>query len=183
MKKAFLLLLLCGTMGHLSAQKYFTRTGNISFSASSPLEPIEATTKTASCVIDAATGNMEFAVLITSFQFEKALMQEHFNENYLESGRYPKGSFKGKIENIRDVKFNKEGNYKVRVSGTVEIHGVAKPVSTTADFAVSAGKIKASSNFSVLLSDYNIKIPSAVSDKITKTAKISIKAELQELRK
>ena len=183
MKKAFFTVLMCGVLVSAFAQKYFTRTGNISFSASSPLEPIEATTKTASCVVDATTGNIEFAVLITSFQFEKALMQEHFNENYMESGKYPKGSFKGKIDNIKDIHFNKDGIYKGRVSGTLEIHGVAKPISTNADFTVSGGKIKTNSNFSVLLSDYNIKIPGAVADKISKTAKISIKAELQELKK
>ncbi len=183
MKKLLFTLLMSGAFFSLQAQKYFTKTGNISFSATSSIEAIEASTRTASCVVDAATGNIEFAVLIKTFQFEKALMQEHFNENYMESDKYPKGSFKGKIDNIRDIKFNKDGSYKAKVSGVLEIHGVSKPVSTTADFTIGGGKIKANANFSVALADYNIKIPGAVSDKISKSAKISVVADFQELKK
>jgi hypothetical protein len=183
MKKFLFSVLILGVFCSARAQKYYTKTGNISFSATSSIEAIEAKTKTASCVIDAATGNIEFAVLIKTFLFEKALMQEHFNENYLESDKYPKGSFKGKIDNIKDVKFNKDGTYKAKVSGTLEIHGVARPVSTTAEFAVSGGKIKANANFSIILVDYNVKIPGAVSDKISKSAKIGVIADFQELKK
>ena len=105
MKKTLLFILLAaGTITSLSAQKYFTRDGMISFTASSPLEKIDATNKGATAVIDAASGALEFAVLIKGFIFEKALMQEHFNENYLESGKYPKATFKGKIADAEYIK-------------------------------------------------------------------------------
>ncbi|MFZ4543858.1 MAG: YceI family protein [Saprospiraceae bacterium] len=183
MKKFLVVLFVLGTFVSLQAQKYFTKSGNISFNASSPLEPIEGSTRTASCVLDVPTGNIEFAVLIKTFLFTQALMQEHFNENYMESNKFPKGSFKGRIDNIKDVNFKKDGTYKVKLSGNLEIHGVTKPISTTADFIINSSKIRASSNIVVALADYNIKIPGAVSNKIAKSAKISILADFQELKK
>lgn len=173
--------MICATF-ILNAQKIFTKTANVSFNASSPLEPIEGTTRTASTVIDLTNGNMEFAVLVKSFLFPQALMQEHFNENYMESNKFPKATFKGKIENLKDINFTKDGTYKAKVSGNLEMHGITKPVSTTADFVIKGGKIKATSNFSVTIADYGIAIPSAVKDKIAKTAKISIVAEYQPLK-
>ena len=79
------------------AQKYFTRNGNISFHSDTPMEKIEGHNKNSTAVIDAESGKLEFAVLIKAFHFEKALMEEHFNENYMESNKFPKASFKGQI--------------------------------------------------------------------------------------
>jgi polyisoprenoid-binding protein YceI len=181
MRKLLVFSMLFCAVFSLHAQKYFTKTANVSFNASSPLEPIEGTTRTATTVIDAATGNLEFAALVKSFLFPQALMQEHFNENYMESSKFPKATFKGKIDNIKEVNFAKDGSYKAKVSGILEMHGVSKPVNTTADIVVKGGKIKATTNFSITIADYNIAVPSAVKDKIAKVAKISVSTDYQKL--
>lgn len=106
------------------SQKYFTKNGTVSFQAGTALEDIDATNKSAASVLDAATGQIEFAVLIKGFEFRRALMQEHFNENYMESNKYPKAVFKGKITNLQSISFQKPGSYPAAVSGVLEIHGV-----------------------------------------------------------
>src|SRR4051794_12837879 len=85
------------------AQKFYTKSGKISFNASSPLEKIEAVNDKATVVLDVSNGAMEVAVLMKAFAFEKALMQDHFNENYVESDKYPKATFKGTVVNISSV--------------------------------------------------------------------------------
>lgn len=184
MKKTLFLFLVMATMvSQVSAQKYFTRDGNINFSASSPLEKIEATNRGATAVIDATTGAVEFAVLIKGFIFEKALMQEHFNENYLESSKYPKATFKGKIANIEEVKWNQDGTYPVKVKGVMTLHGVSKEIKSQGNIEVRNGRIVASSDLELPLSDYEISIPSVVADKISKTAKVRVEVALAELKR
>src|SRR4030095_1374411 len=107
-----------------SAQnRLLTRNGSISFYSKAPLENIEANAQTAVSVLDKKTGQLEFSVLIKSFAFEKALMQEHFNENYLESDKFPKSVFKGRIEDVSKVNFGEDGKYNVVVTGDLTIHG------------------------------------------------------------
>jgi polyisoprenoid-binding protein YceI len=160
-------------------QKYFSKTGKISFHSDAPMEKIEATNTSASTVIDAATGAMEWAVLIQGFQFDKSLMKEHFNENYMESSKYPKAVFKGKIDNLAAVNFAKDGTYNVTVSGTLEIHGVKKPVTTDGVITVKKGALSATSKLSVALADYGIEIPKLVGDNISKTVDITVVADYQ----
>lgn len=162
-------------------QKYFSKSAKISFHSDAPMEKIEATNGTASTVLDAATGNIEWAVLIQGFKFEKALMQDHFNENYMESGKYPKAKFKGKIDNISSVNFEKDGTYNVYVSGQMEIHGVTKPVSASGVITVKGGIISADSKFSVAVADYGIEIPKVVADNIAKTVDINVHADYQAM--
>jgi len=165
-----------------SAQKYFTKTGNVSFEAGTALEDIVATNKTAASVLDAATGQVEFAVLIKGFEFRRALMQEHFNENYMESSKYPKASFKGMIINIQAVSFQKAGNYPITVKGTLEIHGVKKEITTNGSLKVSGTTIQALAKFPVIISDYKITIPGIVRDKIAKTATVSVNCSYAVLK-
>ena len=162
-------------------QKYFSKTGKISFYSEAPMEKIEAHNTTASTVLDASTGNIEWAVLIQGFKFEKALMQEHFNENYMESTTYPKAKFKGKIDNISSVNFKKDGDYNVTVSGQMEIHGVTKPVTATGVISVKGGAISAKSKFSVAVADYGIVIPKLVADNIAKNVDINVQADYQAM--
>jgi polyisoprenoid-binding protein YceI len=167
-------------LAHLAiGQKYFTKTGKIAFTSQAPLEKIEAQNTSASTVIDVATGNIEWGVLIQGFKFEKALMQEHFNENYMESGKYPKATFKGKIDNLSAVNFTKDGTYTINATGNLEIHGVSKPVTTTGTITVKKGVISASSKITILLEDYKIEIPKLVADSISKTVDITIQADYQ----
>jgi polyisoprenoid-binding protein YceI len=119
---------------------------------------------------------------VKAFQFEKALMQEHFNENYMESSKYPKATFKGDILNFKEFNFSKDGTYPAKVKGTMTIHGVSKPMETTAQFTVKKGAISGASEFKILVADYGIKIPSLVKDKIAKEVKIDIKADYQPLK-
>lgn len=162
-------------------QKYFSKTGKISFYSDAPMEKIEAHNSTASTVLDISTGNVEWAVLIQGFKFEKALMQEHFNENYMESTTYPKAKFKGKIDNLADVNFKKDGDYNVNVSGQLEMHGVTKPVNATGVITVKGGNISAKSKFSVAVADYGIQIPKVVAENIAKNVDINVHADYQPM--
>lgn len=183
MKQFFCLaaLFLLATSG-LSAQKFFTRGGNISFFSATPIEKIEAVNDKATCVVDTESGQMEFAVLIKAFAFEKALMQEHFNENYLESGKFPKATFKGSVDNLKSINLAKDGDYPVTVKGNLTIHGVTNAVETTGTFSVKNGKLAAVSSFEVLTQDYDIEIPAIVRDKIAKSIRIDIAVDLEPLK-
>jgi polyisoprenoid-binding protein YceI len=162
----------------VSGQKYFTKTGHVSFYSDTPLEKIEAQNKSSNCVLDLATGKLEFAVLIKGFQFEKALMQEHFNENYLESNKFPKATFKGQIDNYNKIDVTKNGKSTVKVSGDLTLHGVTKKLNTDAVVEVKSGKIDADATFNILVADYNISIPSLVKDQIAKSVKVKVDATL-----
>lgn len=153
---------------------YMTKTGKVSFSsrANSP-EKVAADNNEVSSVFNAQTGEMVFAILIKSFHFESALMEEHFNENYMESSKFPKSTFKGKISNLAAVNFAKDGAYPVTVEGDLTLHGVTKKVSSTGSLTVKGGKIAAFSKFSVKLKDYNVVIPSLVKDKISEDIDIT----------
>lgn len=163
--------------------KFFTREVNITFVSKSPLEKIEANTNSGSSVIDMISGQVEVAVLIKSFNFEKALMQEHFNENYMESDKFPKALFRGKITNHKDVHLHTEGTYLARLTGNLTIHGVTQPIDLQAEFRVRDGKVFADCLFDLTVADYDITIPALVRDNIAKTVKVKLKAEFQEFKK
>src|SRR5215216_3085615 len=137
--------------------KYFTKTGKIDFSSRSTMEDIDARNKTVAAILDTKTGTLQFSVLMKGFEFPKALMQEHFNENYVESNKYPKGEFKGSITNNSTINYTKDGSYPAEVSGKLTIHGVTKDVKTKGTVKVDGGKIDVTSIFNILLSDYKIK--------------------------
>jgi polyisoprenoid-binding protein YceI len=186
MKKINSIVLLFFVFGIFSASaqtKYFSRNGNISFYSSAPLEEIEARNTSANSVMDVSTGQIEFAVLMKAFGFQKALMEEHFNENYIESSKYPKSTFKGKIENISQVDFSKDGKYMVTVSGQLTIHGVTKDVSTPGVIEIANGEVNASSEFKILIEDYKIEIPNLVKDKVAREVKITVNIPYQKLTK
>lgn len=186
-KSYFLALgLVVALQGNATAQsKYFTKTANVSFDAEGKLDDVEeikAQTKTGTCVYDEATGAMEWSVSVKSFVFANSLMQEHFNENYLESEKFPKAVFKGKIDNFSAVTLAKDGTYPATVTGKLTIHGVTKDISTKGEMKVAKGVVTAMSNFEVALKDYDIKIPTVVFMKIAENVKISINAPLQILK-
>jgi hypothetical protein len=178
-----LILILTIASLHASGQKYMTKTGHIEFNANTPVEKIEAENNALVCLLDIQTGNLDVIAQIKSFVFEKQLMQEHFNENYLESDQFPKASFKGKITNIKNINVNTDGEYPAEVSGKLTIHGVTKDIKSQGKISVKGKKVIVKSTFSVLLSDYNIKIPGAVKDKISKEARVSLQCLLEEMNK
>lgn len=166
-----------------SQTKYFTRDGNISFFSKASVEDIEAINRKATCVVDPATGQMEFSMLIRAFEFEKELMKEHFNENYMESEKFPKSSFKGTIENASSIKWTVDGTYPVKVTGKMTIHGVTKDISASGNFTVKGGKVTGKSEFMVALADYNIKVEKAYTSKIADKIKVTVDVNLEPLNK
>jgi hypothetical protein len=168
----------------LPAQRYFTRNAKAYFDATNKNSPerVEATSNSGTLVVDIASGRVEAAVLIKGFLFEKALMQEHFNENYLESSKFPKAAFKGKIDDLSKLDLSKDGTYTVGLSGEMSVHGQTKALRTSATFTVKGKEISAKANFPIVLADYAIEIPSAVSDKLAKQAKVEISANLETMK-
>lgn len=172
--KKLLVLLLIVTTATVHAQKVYTKNGNISFFSKSPLENIKADNNQVVSIIDTQTGDLQFSLLIKSFQFDKALMQEHFNENYMESDKYPKSIFKGKVEDISKVNFSKDGTYPVTVNGELTIHGVTNKTSTPGTITIKNGVASGSSTFFVKLADYKISVPKLVRDNIAESIEITV---------
>lgn len=180
--KTGIAIVICAIMAlPLSAQKYFTRDGKISFHSDAPLEKIEAHNSKVSSVLDMSSGDIEFAVLIKSFRFEKALMEEHFNENYLESSKYPKATFKGKVANIGTVDISATGEHTVTVKGEMTIHGVTKPLETTGKLKTGDGSVRASSVFEITVADYNIEIPKVVRENIARVVQVHVEIHYKPL--
>jgi len=158
---------------------YMTRNGQISFFSKTPMENIEAGNNEVTSMIDTGKGDIVFAVLIKSFHFEKALMEEHFNENYMESTKFPKATFQGKITNLAAINFTKDGTYEATVEGDLTIHGIKQRQTSVGTITVSKGKIAAVSNFTVKVADYKIEVPSLVADKISPTIEIRVNCQYE----
>ena len=157
------------------AQPLITRNGYIGFFSKTPLENIKAENRQVNAVIDLQKKNIAFAALIKSFLFEKALMQEHFNENYLESHKYPKASFSGSYTG--EVNLAKDGIYNIIVKGKLTLHGVTRMIEKPATLEVQGGKLTGRSNFKIKPADYNIKLPAVVKDKIAQQIDVAVKID------
>lgn len=185
MKKIFQICFLVLLAASVQAQdKFFTKSGKINFSATAPNSPenIEGVNKSSTCVLDSKSGAIQFALLMKGFEFERALMQEHFNENYVESDKFPRAEFKGAIVNNAAVAYAKDGVYPVKVKGKLSLHGETKDVETDGTITVKAGKINAAAKFEVLLADFKVAIPALVADKVSKTATINVVCSLEPLK-
>ncbi|MEY2963686.1 MAG: hypothetical protein RL754_947 [Bacteroidota bacterium] len=152
----------------MMAQRYMSREATIEFEAGTGLEPIEAITNAASAAYDESNSQIAFQVLMTTFQFEKKLMREHFLENYVESEKFPKASFKGTYNNGT-------------ISGDLTIHGITKSIEVPGELTIDSGNATLTAAFSVLTADYGIEIPSVVKDKVAKSANIKVSANLKAL--
>jgi len=168
--------------GSFAQGKYFTRTGMISFVSKGVLETIRAQNKTVTCVLDAASGNIQFSVMMRGFEFKKALMQEHFNENYVESDKYPTAEFKGQIITSPIPDLSKDGSYPVKVKGKMTIHGITQDVAADGTLTVKQQSLQADANFTILLSDYKVKIPSLVKNNLSNTVNIAVACMMQPLQ-
>jgi len=138
------------------------------------MEDIKADNNQVVGVLDISTGEMVFQALIKSFHFDRALMEEHFNENYMESEKFPKSLFKGKITNLASVDFSKTGTYDVTVEGDLTIHDVTNKISTKGTIEVVNGGINANSKFNIVPEDYKITIPGVVRDKFDKSMAVTV---------
>jgi hypothetical protein len=157
------------------SQKMMTRSGEIKFDATVPgaMDPVVGTSTTVSSIFDKATGDFVVQGLVKSFKFKSPLMEEHFNENYMESDKLPKTSFKGKVLNYD----GKTGTYDVE--GDLTIHGVTNKVKTKVIISNANGKLSIVGNFVVKLKEYKIDVPAMAKKTLAETAKISIKLELE----
>lgn len=183
MKKIQLSLVMSLMAVSLMAQTYFTKTGKIDFFSTTPMENIEAVNNEVSSFLNVEKNELVFAVLIKSFRFEKALMQEHFNENYMESDKFPKAQFKGNLQDFDPNNYKKDGEYKVNVKGDLTIHGVTKNVTVPGIIIVKNGKIAALSKFKVRCKDYDIKIPSVVANKIAEEIDVNVDIKYEPYEK
>ncbi len=158
----------------LTAQKVYTKNGAVSFFSKASVENISATSNQVMSVLVISTGEIQFSVPVKSFHFKKILMEEHFNENYLESDKYPKATFKGKINDFSKVNFTTDGNYMVEVSGDLALHGITNKTTATGTMIVKSGMITATSKFNIKLADYKISIPKIVKDNIAETVDVVV---------
>jgi polyisoprenoid-binding protein YceI len=159
-------------------QIFLTKQGKIHFYSKTAAEAIEASNKTANAVLDATTGKMEWGVTVKGFLFKKALMQEHFNENYMESTKFPQAKFKGQIDNLSKVDFKKDGTYNVTSSGKLTMHGETKDVSIAGQIIVKGENVQLKSKFRVIYADFKIDIPSVVKDSFSDGMDVDLDATL-----
>ena len=182
MKKLFFLSVFTfSVFASINAQRFYSKDAHVFFSATASASPekIEAGNTKAVCVIDDNTGAVEMAVLVKNFHFERALMEEHFNENYIESDKFPKATFTGVVTDIKNIDLHKDGNYTVNVIGKLMLHGITKDVKTSALINVLNGALSnAKTSFNIKLSDFGINIPGAVRDKVASDAKIDVNTAL-----
>jgi hypothetical protein len=172
------LLLLSATA--LSQERYFTKSGKVSFFSTAPMENIEAHHRSVSVVLD-KNGNIQFSLLMKGFEFNKALMQEHFNDKYVESNKFPKAEFKGQIINNNEINYSVDGSYPARVKGKLTLHGQTRDIETKGLLIVKGDKISIEAGFNVTVADYNITIPKIYRDNIARSVKVTVDCTLSPL--
>ncbi|MFC4218930.1 YceI family protein [Flagellimonas marina] len=180
LKVCFVFVALCSTI-HVTGQKLVDRNGHVAFQASEALfEPVEAKNESVTAVLDVATHEIASLALIKGFRFKNSLMEEHFNENYIESEKYPKATFKGQLMDF-DIANVTDAPQQVRVDGKLELHGKEKAIETYLNVGRAGDAIVISGSFSVTPDDFDISIPSIVKNKIAKEVIVSLEFKMKEL--
>lgn len=174
MKKIILALLILTGINNIKAQMYMTKEGSVQLYSETPLLIIDGKTQSAGSILNSETGEVAATVLVTSFKFKEALLEEHFNENYIESHKFPKSQFKGKITNWSSIDITKDGTYPVTIEGDLIMHGETRPLKTSGSLTVSGGKIKAATEFFVSLENYKIKVEESYKDRIPDKIKLTL---------
>lgn len=180
-KKKLLVMLASVFASSLVAQIYIAKKCDISFSAPTPIEDIAAINTAAKPLLNTKTGDLQMKILMTAFIFEKPLMQEHFNENYVESEKFPYALFKGKLN--EKIDFTKDGEYKTTATGKLTIHGVEKERTIDGVITVKGSEITLSSSFKVLFEDHGIVIPALYSGVIPPDASIKFNTQMEPFKK
>ena len=160
------------------AQQFYTNKGKISFFSEAPLEDISAVNENVSAIIDSQTGGFAFRVKIVEFTFPNSLMQEHFNESYLESEKYPLSTFTGVIDDFSDLDLSNEQN--LVVNGSLSMHGISKFAQMKANAKMINDELHISSTFDVALKDYDIDIPKIMIYKIAETIAVTVEIKLSK---
>ena len=158
----------------LAQDKFITQTGYTKFFSSAPLEDIEAHNNKVQSVIDFAKQEVVVSMDMKAFEFDKSLMREHFNENYVESEKFPKAIFKGTFSNGSTIDPTKDGEYAVTVEGTMTIHGVTQPITTKGTIIGNGSKINAQTKFMVKVADHDIDIPKIVFHNIAEEVEVTV---------
>lgn len=161
-------------------EKYITKQGVTSFYSHSSIEDIKAENKQVLSIIDTSTGAIAISILMKSFMFEKSLMQEHFNENYVESDKFPKAIFKGEIIDFKEIGQNEQ---TVIINGSLTIHGVTKNIKTEATLIKTEENIALKGSFHIEVANFNIDIPSVVINNIAKSIKITFELDHKPYKK
>jgi len=175
LKKLFTLVLLVASVGVFGQSKFIAKNAYISFFSSTPMEDILGESNEAVTILNAETGEIAFQALMTTFHFKRALMEEHFNENYMESTKFPKAKFNGKIEGFNKAMLTANVS-DIKVTGILSVHGVDKSITAPAKLGLESGKLVATAKFKVTPEEFGIAIPSLVRDKIGKEMEITVKA-------
>lgn len=162
------------------SQVYFTKNGHVSFFSKTILENIYADNNQVISVLNIQTGSLQFSLLNNAFHFFKAKMEEDFNEDYMETSKYPKSIFKGTVDNIKAIDFSRDGSWYVEVTGDLMIHGITKNITIPGKIKIQNGAISANAAFKIFLNDYNIKIPSIVSNKISERIEVTVECLYQK---
>lgn len=183
--KKYILILSFFLIGYSSFSQnvFITKHAKVDFFSSTPVEDIKAVTNDAISILKIESKEVSFGMTIKSFKFENGLMQEHFNENYMESDKFPSAKFKGTISDITNVDFKKDGVYPVKVEGKITIHGVTKDIDTKAIFTIKDGIISAKSSLKLKPKDFDIEIPSIVTTNIAEEIAVNIFAEYEVYKK
>jgi hypothetical protein len=169
MKNLLVVFILLASNSH--AQKFTSEKGSLSFFSDAVIEDIQAENNMVGSLFNATSGDLVFIVKIKDFKFEKSLMREHFNEKYMETEKFPKSTFQGKIIGF---KLNIQGEQKVRAAGKILIHGVTRDVEIPGTLEFINGKVILKSKFMVKLADYNIKIPKLVWQNIAEEVQVKV---------
>jgi hypothetical protein len=182
MKFAIIALLVCmGAPKQTGQEIYVCKNANISLYSKAPIEDIEARSTKGTSVYNATTGDLAFSLPVNSFIFPKSLMQEHFNENYMESDKFPQASFKGKVQ--EHINAGKEGIYPISVAGILSVHGVNQTRTITGAITVKDGIVNLSSEFVVKCADHHITIPTIVFHNIAESIRIQVSATYDAYKK
>lgn len=176
LKKLFVLALFAASVSAFGQGKFIAKNAFLSFYSSTPVEDILGESNEAVTILNSGNGEIVFQALMTTFHFKRALMEEHFNENYMESSKFPKAKFSGNIEGFsKDMLKGPVAN--IKITGKLNVHGVEKTITVPGKIGLEGGKLVATSKFKVTPEDYGIVIPSLVRDKIGKEMEITVKAE------
>ena len=168
------LLLLAVQCPALAQSKYTTKAGNVSFFSASPIENIEARNQQVAAVFDLSAGRLAFSLPVKGFVFKRTLMQEHFNENYLESDKYPKATFAGRLAGFDAAVLGMAGPHPVQVEGDLTLHGVTRRIQAPGTLEVKGGRLLVTADFPVAPADYKVEIPLLVRDHLAKVLSVRV---------
>lgn len=183
MKRITILIILLSVFTFQSfGQRYMTRNGYVRFFSATPVENIEAFNNQATCIVDTQTGEIVSKVLMKAFVFDKALMQEHFNENYVESDKYPQAVLKATIKNRSEIDAQKSEKQNVILKGEMTLHGVTQKTEITGTIEMAEGQWIAQSTFIIKPSDYDIRIPKVVEKNIAREIEVTLKFKLEPMK-